>query len=366
MKIAVHAKVLSEKQFSGIGHYTYNILLSLARIDKRNEYVLFSNEPFHFTIDGANFKEKVLNFPKFWSYFRLPFELLRDRFDLLFVPKEMLPPYAPKSIIVVYDLGMLAVGQISFDAKVHFYLAKYLHIKRADHIITISQSTKNDIIDICRINPDKISVIYPGCNLDLYKKIEDLELLEKVKKEYRINEAYLINPSSLSWYRKNLSRLIRAFALVRKKYSLPHKLVITGKKGEAYQELLNLAEYLQLKDEIIFTEYVPTEKIPLLLNGAEAMVFPSLHEGFGLPIIEAMACGCPVITSNCSSMPEVTGDAGILVNPYSEEEIAETIYKVISDSNLKEAMRKKGLERAKQFSWEKTAKKTLALFESMQ
>jgi len=141
--------------------------------------------------------------------------------------------------------------------------------------------------------------------------------------------------------------------------------VITGERGNAYKEIINLIEYLKLKDDVILTGYVPVEDVPLLLNGAEVLVFTSKYEGFGFPILEAMACGCPVITSNVSSMPEVAGDAAILVNPEDENEIAEAIGNVLKDDNIKKQLREKGFEEVKKFSWEKVAKETLKVIEGV-
>jgi glycosyltransferase involved in cell wall biosynthesis len=368
MKIAVHAKVLSERQFTGIGIYTYNLLNSLSKIDKENQYVLYSNQPIVNKISAHNFKEKILKFPKLWSYFRLPFEFINNKYDLLFIPKEMVPPIKrPKTIIVCHDLmGLIFADHISLDSKIHFWIATHYALKVADKIIAVSQSTKGDIIKICGVDPEKIIVIYHGYDKEMYKPCSNNDLIQQVKKRYGIKANYIINTSSLLWHRKNLIRLIKAFNICRSKGIIDHQLVITGKKGESYNEIVNLISSLGLKKDVILTDYIPSEDIPILLSGADAMIFPSLHEGFGLPIVEAMACGCPVITSNNSAMPEVAGDAGILINPYNIEEIASAIEKVLTDFSLRNKMRQKGLNRAKMFSWERTARETLKVFKNLQ
>jgi glycosyltransferase involved in cell wall biosynthesis len=190
-------------------------------------------------------------------------------------------------------------------------------------------------------------------------------LILQTKERYGIRGNYIINTSSLIWYRKNLSAIIGAFHSYKKKGITNHQLLITGKRGEAYEDIIRLIQSLNLEKDVILTGYISIEDMPILLSSADALVFPSLHEGFGLPILEAMACGCPVITSNCSAMPEVIEDAGILVNPYSEDEIAHAIEKVLKDSDLRRQMRNRGFERAKMFSWENTARETLKVFESL-
>jgi glycosyltransferase involved in cell wall biosynthesis len=366
MKIAIHAKALTEKIIGGIGYYTYNLLKAIAEIDNANKYVLFSNKPYVHKIDSPNFEHRLVKYPKFWSYFGLPLELNKEKFDLLFMTKEMIPPFSPKTVMVVYDMGIHYYSKtISLQAKIHYYLSKYIHMKRAEKIIAISQDTKNDIVKIAGINPDKISVIYPGCDFNLFRKITDLELIEKTKKKYKISGKYMINTSSLSWFRKNLTGVLDAFADCVKKHRIEHKLVITGAKGSQFYKLGTLIEKLGIADKVVFSGYVETEDMPVLLSGSEIFVFPSIFEGFGLSLLEAMACGCAVITSNTSAMPEVCGDAGIMVDPFNINEICDAMYKLISDKELRYNLGAKALNRAKLFTWEKAARETLKIFESL-
>ncbi len=368
MRIAVHAKVLSEGMPSGIGYYTYNLLNAISAIDNKNEYILYSNIPILHKIKAENFKEEIIKFPKFWTYLRWPLELRNGRYDLVFIPHEKLPPFVNiRKVMTVYDLHSLKryfTSPISASAKIHFLIAIKYAIKRADRVIAISESTKRDIIEKCGIDAGKIAVTPLGYNEDLYKPCHDEDLIHKIKEKYGIKNSYIINTSSLLWYRKNLPRLIKALHIYKSKRVINHQLVITGKRGEAYSEIVSQIKSLNLEKDVILTGYISTEDMPILLSSADALVFPSLHEGFGLPILEAMACGCPVITSNCSSMPEVVGDTGVLVDPYSEEEIAHAIEKVLTDTELRNKMRKMGFERAKIFSWERTARETLKVFES--
>jgi len=369
MRIAVHARVLGERQLNGIGVYTYNLLKSIAVVDKENEYALYSNRPMVHKIRAENFHERVLNFPKLWSYLRLPFEFINEKYDLLFIPKEMVPfGRRPKTVVTCYDFGRLIdpKDRISFDAKIHFWLASHYALRAAEKIIAISESTKKDIVKYCGISPNKITVTPLGYDSELNKPCQDQNLIRIVKEKYGLKEKYIINTSGILWTRKNLLTLIKAFQMGRLRGRIDHQLIITGRKGEAYEEVVKLIDSLKLAGKVILAGYIPEEDMPVLLSGAEALTFPSLYEGFGLVLLEAMACGCPVITSNCSAMPEVVGDAGILVNPYNEEEIVCAIERVLTDAELKKQMVEKGLQRAKLYSWEKTARETLKVFENLQ
>ncbi|HLA48073.1 MAG: hypothetical protein A3D20_01535 [Nitrospinae bacterium RIFCSPHIGHO2_02_FULL_39_82] len=369
MKIAVHAKVLSEERLNGIGYYTYNLLKTLSKIDRVNEYFLYSNAPIFYKIEAENFKERILNFPKFWTYLRWPFEFINGKYEAVFIPHEKLPFFLKtRSVITVYDLHSLKeylANPISLSAKVHFFIAIKYAIKKADRIIAISESTKRSIIENCNVNSDKITVTPLGYDEELYKPYTNEDLIRSTKERYGIKSNYIINTSSFLWYRKNLPRLIKAFHICKLKRVINHQLVITGKKGEAYDEIVSLIKSLNLEKDVILTGYISIEDMPILLSGADALVFPSLHEGFGLPLLEAMACGCPVITSNVSAMPEVVGNAGILVNSSHEDEIASAIENVLGDKDLRNKMRKMGFERVKMFSWENTAKETLKVFENL-
>ncbi len=366
MRIAVHAKVLSEDQPTGIGIYTYNILQAIVRLDPVNEYVLFSNVPLKRRIEGPNVREKILRFPRFWSYLRLPFEFVGGKYDLLFVPKEQLPPFfRPPTVIVVYDLmGLLFPDRIAFAGKAHFWIAIHYAIRRADAVLAISEATKRSIIEQCRIDPGRITVTPLGYDAGLFHPRYDADAVACARRAHGIVRSYFINTSSVIWYRKNLVRVLEALARLKAEHGArTPQLVITGKRGEAYEEVLACRARLGLEGDVVFTGYVPAADVPVLLAGAEALVFPSLDEGFGLPLVEAMACGCPVVSSNIAAIPEVIGDAGILVDPRSESELHQALDRVVCDPALRAELRRRGLARAGRFSWESAARATLEVFE---
>lgn len=368
MRIAVHAKVLSEDEPTGIGVYTHNILRALARIDKKNEYVLYSNEPIRQKVDAPNFHEKILRFPRFWSYLRLPWEFIGKRYDLLFVPKEQIPIFLrPPTVLVVFDLmNLLFPEHMSLRGKVHFKIAMRHAIPAADAVIAISEHTKRLVLEHCNIVPERLTVTHLGYDPERFHVSQDPAAVDAVRTRYGLEGPYLVNPSSVIWHRKNPMRLIRAFA--RLKADGMHanlRLVFTGKRGEGFDEVLELRRSLGLERDVLFAGYVPEADLPLLFTGALALVFPSLDEGFGLPLIEAMACGCPVISSRISAMCEVVGDAGILVDPLDVEELARAMRALVQDAALREEFRERGLVRARHFSWDEAAQKTLQVFQRL-
>jgi glycosyltransferase involved in cell wall biosynthesis len=233
--------------------------------------------------------------------------------------------------------------------------------RKASEIIVDSYSTQKDLLSALDIAKDKISVIYPAIG-DAFHPVGDQKHIESVRERYGLPVKYILYVGPWKPH-KNIGRLIKAFYQVRRDSKLPHKLVIGGETDPRFSEGPRLASQLGLREEIIFPGYIRDEDLPCVYCGADIFVFPSLYEGFGLPPLEAMACGTPVVTSNVSALPEVTGNAAVLVNPYKVVEIAEAIYKVLSNDSLRDTLRRKGLERAKEFSYEEFARKTLKVYE---
>lgn len=378
MHIWVDASPLGNKPITGVENYTLNLINNLFLKDRNNSYSIFGlriNKD-DLGISNSNFVLKEI--PDLiktrsiwyswliWNYFISPFMLVLKQPDvyLSFIPA--LPLYCPVAgIFIVYDISPIIIPDAFFaKTRLKFKMDIRHAAKYAKSIITISQSTKDDMIKFLNVNQSRVSVIYPGYDNKLFVPIEDRSLMDKVRLKYGIDCNYILNVGTLE-PRKNTRRLIQAYLRLKRAGSISHKLVITGSKGWLYDDTFHLIEAAKAYDEIIFTGYVESDDLPALYSGADAFIYPSLYEGFGLPPLEAMACGTPVITSNTSSLPEVVGDAGLLVDPYSEEEIAGAIYKVVSDNILREAMVQKGLKRAKLFSWEKSASELLNAIESV-
>lgn len=260
-----------------------------------------------------------------------------------------------RSVITVHDIIPIA-SEFKLSSSFGQFLFKLASksIKKADRILVDSENTKKDIIRVLHINPKKIDVVYLGVDFNYFKKLN----VKRASRDFTITYIGSEMP------RKNFETLIKAFAKLKQK--LPNvKLVKVGEEQwpgmrEKHKKLI---KQLGLNDFVIFKDYV--EDLPKEYNKADLFVFPSLYEGFGLPPLEAMACGCPVVCSNATSLPEVGGDAVLYFNPNDSDELADKIYKVLTDKKLKNKLVKKGLARAKQFSWEKCAKETIKVYREL-
>jgi glycosyltransferase involved in cell wall biosynthesis len=230
-----------------------------------------------------------------------------------------------------------------------------LSCKISDKTISISKSTKKDLIEILKINPNKIQTVYLAVEDD-FKIIRSPKKIEKIKKKYKLNQPFIFYCGSIS-PRKNILRMLEAFNEIKDK--IPHNFYLTG---NAEWKMSIVSKYIKENDldrRVIKIGFVDEDDLPGIYNLADLLLFPSLYEGFGLPILEAQACGCPVLTSNVTSCPEVAGDGAHIVDPYSVDEIRDGILKIIKDNNYKEQLIKKGFENIKRFSWEKSARKIL-------
>lgn len=382
MHIAVDATPLGEQLRAGVATYTLNLLKSLAKLDLKNKYTIYGVRlaPEELAIKSDNFKiKKMPDIFRFWSvwyslwyswafwyYTGFPVQLFVDKPDIFLSTHPALPLYCPcPKIAVVHDLSFLR-DKSFFKSRSQVILRKQLlHVvRRAKVIIAVSESTKKDLINFVKASPEKVAVIYEGYDTDAYKPQFDTDEVKALGQRYGIGGHYVLYVGTLE-PRKNISRLIEAFASLKKQGGMQHKLVIAGKKGWFYNDIFQTVTRRGVDNEVVFTGYVPDRDLPLLISGADLFVYPSLYEGFGLPPLEAMACGIPVITSDSSSLPEVVGNAGILVDPHSVDEIAKAMYQVLSNAELREQMQHRGLDRARMFSWEKTAEETLKVFEAI-
>ena len=359
---------------AGTGYYTSNLVDALAKIDSKNQYTLY---PFFYYIYHPDFKcaQKPLK-----NNFHIKFERLPKRIiDYLWtsgVPKKWILGEvdilhstsfcAPKNhygklIVTIYDLSFLTHPQCHVEAnRKHCLQGTIDSIKHADIIIAISHHGKKEILKYFDINEAKIKVIHLAAN-DIFKP-KDEEAKKAVLEKYDISQDYIFNLGTLE-PRKNIKTLIEAYARLLSIVKSKNLLVIGGGRGWLHSEIDKLVKSLNLQQYIKFIGYVKEEDLPALYSAAKLFVYPSLYEGFGLPVLEAMACGTPVITSNSSSLPEIAGDAALLVEPTDNRQLADYILKLIDDEKLRHQMSSKGLEQAKKFSWGKTARETLDIYE---
>lgn len=296
-----------------------------------------------------------------WHRLRLPIpvEWFTGPVDIFHSTDFVLPPVRQaRTILTVHDLAFMRLPQCA-EAGLRIYLNKVVpySIERADLVLADSQSTKNDLVELLGVSPDKIEVVYAGVE-SRFRPMEGEMALQRIKKRYGLDFPFILSLGTLE-PRKNFTGLIEAYALMRDREL---KLVIAGGKGWLYDEIFARAEKLGLGGEIVFPGFVADEDLPALYNLAELFVFPSLYEGFGLPPLEAMACGTPVVTSDRPSLPEVVGEAGLMVEATDSQALAEAMERVLMDENLRREMREKGLKQAEKFTWDAAAEKLLEVY----
>jgi glycosyltransferase involved in cell wall biosynthesis len=269
------------------------------------------------------------------------------------VAEGMLFPSVPQ-IITVHDLIPLKYPELNPKWQYYYRYILPIILKKSQKIISISQHTKKDLIANYELQPEKIKVVYLGCDRKLFSPKPNPKILQK----YNLDK-YLLYVGDMRFY-KNLGRCLEAFERLPLK---DYQFIITGKKDDFfYPQIKRQTEQLSAKERIIFLDYVPTADLPSLYSMAQSLVFASVYEGFGLPVLEAMACGCPVIASNATSIPEVGGDSILYVDPYDVENITQAMYRILTDANLRKNLSNQGLERAKLFNWSQTAQNVRQIF----
>jgi glycosyltransferase involved in cell wall biosynthesis len=355
VKIAIDTQTTLGRK-TGFGFYVSNLVGNLKRIDQQNKYIFLQPD-----------NENDFSTPQrlIWDQITIPQLARKAKVDILHQPCFSTPVfYNGKVVVTIHDLISVFFGHnIPFWSRQFFGKWMPATYRFADHLIAVSEHTKRDAIQVLGISEDKITVIHEAAD-EKYHVISDKKILAEVRRKYGVGEEPFILHVGTLEPRKNLQFLVRSFARA-KQFLGGTKLVITGKKGWYYEGLFTLVDELKLQDEVIFTGYVEDEDLPALYNAAHIFAFPSLYEGFGLPPLEAMASGTPVISSNTSSMPEVVGDSGLLLPPEGEKQWADAMIKLNSDQTLRTELRTKGLVQAKKFSWEKCARETVAVYERM-
>jgi len=376
LRIGINGRYL-QRRMSGIERYVVEIIEHLGAIDKRNLYSIFFNKDADVPkLDvGRNFDIEVSDFPTkqrtlrlFWEHVFLWYEIKKNNLDIFHGPAFFVPLFKPKGckyITTVHDITFVKYPQaFTFGTILYYKLLFPRSLRLADVIITDSVSTKDDIIEKYKINCEKIKVVYLGISKNFLEK-QKREKKEAIKKKYALPDKYFLFTGVLS-PRKNVEKLIDAFAdLIKEEGYRDYKLLIVGRKGWLYGAIFKKVEDLHIKDDVLFIEHIPEEELPVFYQLAQIYLFPSLYEGFGLPILEAMASGCPVITSNVSSMPEVAGDAAILINPLDKKELLAAIKQVMENKMLQKQMREKGHIQVQKFSWQKAAEETKAVYENL-
>ena len=360
MLIAIDASRATARQKTGTEYYSQEIICEIAKIDKENSYILYSKEPPEGKLNSLpkNFSWKVMPFPRWWSQIRLSWEMLWHRPDILFVPAHTIPIIHPqKTLVAIHDLGFLKSDYLyaPYELSYHRWALGWAR-KHAAKIITISEYSKNDLINLAGIPAEKIVITPLAYDKNLYNLDKPKSWPEKIKE----CQPFIFTVGRLE-EKKNTLGLIKAFAILRQDKKIKHHLVLAGKPGYNYDKILAYKKSLatEIQQDIIELGYTSEEELALWMKAAALFCFPSFFEGFGIPLLEAMACGTPVVAANTTAIPEVVDEAGLLVNPQLSEEIARALSKIIINPALRRSLINKGLTRCQQFSWPKTAEKTL-------
>lgn len=365
MLIGLDISRLAIAQRTGTEHYTRALLQALLARDRHNQYRLFCNQP---PVDlpplPPNAVLRSIPLRRGWTHVRLSWEMLHAPPDILFVPAHALPLGLPRrSVITIHDLGFVHYPQAhTLGQRMYHRVFTPLSVHRATHIIAISHATKRDLQQVYRVPAHKITVVHHGVDA----RFQPLEraAIALVLQRYNIQPPYLLFVSTLQ-PRKNVARLIEAWARARRMLHQPQlRLVLAGKRGWLSDTIERRAAELGVGEAVQFVGYVPDHDLPVLLNGAVAYVTPSLYEGFGMTVLEAQRCGTPVLASNTSSLPEVVGDAAVLVDPLDVAALANGIVRLVEDEQLRAQLRERGLQHAAGWTWERTAQATLAVLEA--
>jgi glycosyltransferase involved in cell wall biosynthesis len=364
MRIGIDARLVYYSQ-AGISQYILRLIQGLAGIDRENEFIILqSRKDKHIIVDKPNFKRVSLWTPSHHrlEQYALRVEISGLNLDVLHSP-DFIPPFhcRCKSIITIHDLAFLLYPHFLTKDSARYYSQIDEAVKRTDHIIAVSESTRQDTIRLLGAPKHKITVIYESAN-PIYRLVNDREILEQTKNKYHITGDFILFVSTIE-PRKNVPTLLKACRQLLDSYKADVKLAVVGRRGWLSEEVFTLVDELKLTNDILFLDRVPVEDLLHLYNAAQLLVQPSFYEGFGLPPLEAMACGTPVVVSNVSSLPEVVGDAGLLVDPENVSELTVAIWRVLTDEALRAELIAKGFKRARCFSWEKTALETLELYQ---
>ena len=405
MKIGIDVRPLQTgHKYRGIGRDVYEKLKALKNLDKDNQYFLFINKKLPGTIrikeefECENFRVKELFFsvPVFidkifldipTNQFIIPLEIRRNKLDIFYSFDKFVPLFpGTKFGITIYDLNPFVINKFKrmemekkfrpinntldwikvtlkiFQNHLNMKII-FRRVRTSSFIVAISENSKKDIIDYFNLSSDKVYIVTEGVDSLIFRPASKAEI-KVTKEKYAINYPYFLYVSTVEWI-KNVQNMIEGYSLAKKKFCFPYQLVIVGIHGSGFDIFKEMVKEKKLEEEIIFTGYIPDNDIVCLYSGAEAHILPSFHEGFGITVIEAMACGCPVLASKTSCMPEVIGNAGLYFDPEKVSEISQSLLKIGGDRKLRGRLIEKGFSRIKKFTWENSAQKLVRVFEEI-
>jgi len=366
-------------QRAGIGRYTRGLVQALTRLDSENRYTLMvlgrTGAQFIPSTLPTNFKLRFIPISDRWAtvlWYRLnlpiPVELFSGQIDLFHGPSFTLPPSFTPSLLTVHDLSFLRYPQGAHPGLLA-WLTKAVprSLRRARHVLADSESTRTDLIDLMQVAADRITVIGAGVE-NRFQPVTEPETLARVQARYRLPNRFILSVSTLE-PRKNLTGLIAAFNQMASSGTLSSMadlhLVIAGGKGWLYDDIFAAAETSPLRERIHFAGYVADDDLPALYSLAALFAFPSHYEGFGIPVLESMACGTPVVCANNSSLPEIAGDAALLIEATDTEALADAMHQLVIDTSLHEGLIQRGYEQARKFEWEEAARRLLDVYSTI-
>ena len=370
MKIAIDARSATLHQGTGIGTYTNNLISEILSIYSKDEFTLFCSGKFNedFNKKNANIIFSSGRHGGFYEKYYIPNTLNELHSDLYHIPQNGVGfnfDTEIPTIVTIHDL----IPYIMPETVGKGYLERFLRdmpniISNSCGILTVSEYSKKDILKFFSSYPEDKIFVTPLAANNNFKPLNKNDCKLYVEHTFDVKDPYILYIGGFS-LRKNVLGLIKAFSKVYKDLTKPYKLLLGGGLKDEGEKLFTFVKENNLQDKVIFCGYVKDEILPILYSGCEAFVYPSLYEGFGLPPLEAMSCKAPVITSNLTSIPEVTGDNAILINPYNIYELENSLVTLLNDEVLKENLREKGYLRSKEFTWAKTAQNTLDAYKSL-
>ncbi len=371
MHIGLNAHLLSSSRSyraAGINRYVYSLLKHLPTVAGQHRFTVFLGD----RKAGealAGLETRVSTLPTVqpavrivWEQLVQPVRVMAERVELLHSLAFVQPLVLPcPGVVTIYDLSFVLFPQrLQPWRRLYLRWGSTLSARRATRVVAISASTKRDIINLLGVPGQKVDVVPCGVDDD-FRPVDEPGLLDQLRRKHGLPPRMLLFVGTIE-PRKNLTMLLKSYALLRERMQAP-PLVIGGPPGWRHGEVFSLVEELDLLDRVLFPGYIARDELPLWYNAAELFVYPSLYEGFGLPPLEAMACGTPVVISDTSSFPEVVGDAGLLVDPTSAEEIAQAMERVLTDGALRNTLSARGLDRARAFTWQRAARETIGVYD---
>ena len=376
MIIGIDASRANRDFKTGTEWYSYYLIKNLAEIDAKNKYWLYTDKPLtgglaELVQTHKNFQERLLKWPfdYFWTLGRLTLEMLKfwRRPRVLFVPAHSLPLIHPRrTITTIHDIAFTKEVEVYENTDLDYlnWSTKYA-LKHARRILTVSNYSKTEIMNTYKVRPEKIAVVHNGYNDAIYKKINDPQKTKEALEKYGITQPFILVVGRLE-KKKNIPMLIEAFAILKEKHpEITDKLVLVGQAGFGYDEITYIIEEYDLNSQVLMIGWVEESDLAYIHNAARTFVFPSRHEGFGIPVIQALACGLPAAVSDLPVLREVAGDAALYFNKDNKHDMAAKLYQILTDETLRQNLSASGLERAKQFSWKKCATETLAELQNL-